>query len=129
MIGALSPYTKKLRTQFPGQGTYLGCRFDPWLGVHTRGSLIEVCFSVSFSLPLFLKSMKKSSGEDFKIIINKRTAILNFLSVLGRGVCVCVCDREREGESEREGDIDLVIKFRVVASLRKHTEEFGFFLR
>ena len=44
-----------------GQGTCLGYRFDPQSGMYRR-ELIDV--SLSLSLPLSLKSINMSLGED-----------------------------------------------------------------
>ena len=52
----------------PGQGTCLGGRFRPYQGVYKKQpidvSLLHGCFSPS--LPLSLKSISISSGEDKK---------------------------------------------------------------
>ena len=57
----------------PGQGTYLGCRFNPWSGSMWEAtnwwlflSHIDVCLSVCLSPPssLSLKSINISSGEN-----------------------------------------------------------------
>ena len=64
--------TQKVVGLIPGHGTGLGCGFSPQLGAHARGnqlmffSRIDVSlpFFVSPSLPLSLKSISISSGEE-----------------------------------------------------------------
>ena len=56
----------------PGQGTYLGCRFDPWLGIYERQpisfslTLMFLSLSLSLSIPLSLKISKHILGEERK---------------------------------------------------------------
>ena len=65
------PVNWKMVGSIPGQGTCLGCRFGPSQGECKRQlidvSLSHQCFSPSLSpsLPLSLKSISMSSGEDF----------------------------------------------------------------
>ena len=63
------PANWKVIGLIPGQGTCLGFRFSPWLGLVQEA--IDWCFSptllflsLSPSLPLSLKSVGMSSGED-----------------------------------------------------------------
>ena len=65
------PTHAKVVGLIPGQGTYLGCRFDPW--PKPVSGATEQCFSLtlmflslSFSLPLSLKQINISSGEDLE---------------------------------------------------------------
>ena len=64
------PMHPKVAGLIPSQGTYIGCRFDPWLQARARGnqsmflSHIDVSLSLSPFLPL--KSINISSGEDIK---------------------------------------------------------------
>ena len=63
------PAHQKVVCWIPGQGTHLGCGFDPWSGACGRqwaDVLSHRCFSLSLSLPLSLKSVNISSGEDLK---------------------------------------------------------------
>ena len=56
----------------PGQGVYLGCRFDPWLGCLWEaidGCFSHPCFSLSPSLPL---SLSASLPFSLKSIKNKK---------------------------------------------------------
>ena len=61
---------QKAAGSIQGQGTYLGCRFDPQSGQvweATNFSLSHRCFSLSLSpssLPLPLKSINISLGEN-----------------------------------------------------------------
>ena len=50
----------------PGQGTYLGCRFDPWSGHEWEATSQSLSLCPAPSLPLSLKSIP--SGEDPKNI-------------------------------------------------------------
>ena len=60
------PLHKKAEGLIPSQGTYLGCRFSPWLGVYGK-QLINVSLS--------LKSMKISSGKDFFFLTKRFSAL------------------------------------------------------
>ena len=57
LVGALPRAPKRVAGLIPGQGTYLGCGFDPQLG-SIQEQLIDV------SLSLTLKSINTFSSED-----------------------------------------------------------------
>lgn len=56
-IISVIPYTRRSQAPFQIRGTYLGCGFDV---------LSHTDVSLSLPLPLFLKSIRISSGEDLK---------------------------------------------------------------
>ena len=72
------PYIQNVAGLIPGQGTYLGCGFDPQVG-HVRLIGKQLMFLshidvFSVSLPLSKRSVNIFSGEDFlKILIKIRT--------------------------------------------------------
>ena len=58
LVGALSLH-HKVMSLIPSQGRCLGCAFNLLLGSIREVSLLHLCFSLSFPLPLSLKTMKK----------------------------------------------------------------------
>ena len=66
------PINHKVAVSIPGQGTCVGCGFDPSQGAFKKQpidiSLLYQCFSpfLSPSLPLSLKSISMSLCEDLK---------------------------------------------------------------
>ena len=68
------PIHQKVAGSIPGQGTYLGCGFDLRSGrvweatdrcFSITSTFLSLCLSLSFSLPLSLKSISMSSDEKF----------------------------------------------------------------
>ena len=57
LVGASFRALKKVAGSIPGQGTCLGCGFDPWLGAHRRQPAdvslhIDIFLSLSLSLKI-----------------------------------------------------------------------------
>ena len=61
------PIQQKAVGFIPSQGAHLECGFDSRLG--SLRDAANQCFSLSFSLPLSLKSVNMFSGEDLKVKI------------------------------------------------------------
>ena len=57
------PLHQKVAGLIPGQGTHLGCGLDPQSGRVQEAT--DPCFSLPLSLPLSLKLINISSGDDF----------------------------------------------------------------
>lgn len=61
LIGASICAPQKVVGSVPSRGTYLDCKFDPWLGTHVRETanlfLSHIYISLSVSCPLSLKKL------------------------------------------------------------------------
>ena len=56
--------TKKVAVPILGQGTFLGCGFDPWSGCIWEATHSSVSLSLSVLPPFSLESVNISLGED-----------------------------------------------------------------
>ena len=94
LVGEVSLYTKKVAGLIPGQGSYLGGRFNPWLGYVWEATdfvsvslmcSLPLSLPLSLSLSLSLSSINTSSGEGFKKVLisffikKNKTMYLRFL--------------------------------------------------
>ena len=84
LVGVLS-CTQKFVGLIPGQGTYLGCEFGPFLG-HVWEAMDQCFFltmmflSLSFSLPFLLKSIIKTKTHIFGGGLKKYISIPTFIA-------------------------------------------------
>ena len=80
LVRASSCTPEKVEGSIPGQGTYLGCSFDPQLGLEQEAT--DPCFSLTsmfLSLPSSLSKTNEDIflGEDFFLIKVQLTMIVD----------------------------------------------------